>query len=144
MKKLLVLLVFSLMNLVSFSAMKDGIYYVEKSYDNEWKSFVKITVKNDKIIGAQYDRKNSEGVLLSLDQKENDKAKAKYGLSFRETSFLLTRGLVSAQKVEPNEIVKDSSSLDEFFISYFLTPSDIIEPEKGCSSEQPFLVIWVV
>ena len=114
MKKLLVLLVFSLMNLVSFSAMKDGIYYVEKSYDSEWKSFVKITVKNDKIIGAQYDRKNSEGVLLSLDQKENDKAKAKYGLSFRETSFLLTRGLVSAQKVEPNEIVKDSSSLDEF------------------------------
>ena len=114
MKKLLVLLVFSLMNLVSFSAMKDGIYYVEKSYDNEWKSFVKITVKNDKIIGAQYDRKNSEGVLLSLDQKENDKAKAKYGLSFRETSFLLTRGLVSAQKVEPNEIVKDSSSFDEF------------------------------
>jgi major membrane immunogen (membrane-anchored lipoprotein) len=71
-------------------------------------------VKNDKIIGAQYDRKNSEGVLLSLDQKENDKAKAKYGSSFRETSFLLTRGLVSAQKVEPNEIVKDSSSLDEF------------------------------
>ena len=114
MKKLLVLLVFSLMNLVSFSAMKDGIYYVEKSYDNEWKSFVKVIVKNDKIIGAQYDRKNSEGVLLSLDQKENDKAKAKYGLSFRETSFLLTRGLVSAQKVEPNEIVKDSSSLDEF------------------------------
>ena len=114
MKKLLVLLVFSLMNLVSFSAMKDGIYYVEKSYDNEWKSFVKITVKNDKIIGAQYDCKNSEGVLLSLDQKENDKAKAKYGSSFRETSFLLTRGLVSAQKVEPNETVKDSSSLDEF------------------------------
>ena len=114
MKKLLVLLVFSLMNLVSFSAMKDGIYYVEKSYDNEWKSFVKITVKNDKIIGAQYDRKNSDGVLLSLDQKENDKAKAKYGSSFRETSFLLTRGLVSAQKVEPNETVKDSSSLDEF------------------------------
>ena len=34
--------------------MKDGIYYVEKTYDNEWKSFVKITVKNDKIIGAQY------------------------------------------------------------------------------------------
>jgi major membrane immunogen (membrane-anchored lipoprotein) len=114
MKKLLVLLVFSLMNLVSFSAMKDGIYYVEKSYDNEWKSFVKVIVKNDKIIGAQYDRKNSEGVLLSLDQKENDKAKAKYGSSFRETSFLLTRGLVSAQKVEPNETVKDSSSLDEF------------------------------
>ena len=113
MKKLLVLLVFSLMNLVSFSAMKDGIYYVEKSYDNEWKSFVKITVKNDKIIGAQYDRKNSEGVLLSLDQKENDKAKAKYGLSFREMSFLLTRGLVSVQKVEPNETVKDSSSFDE-------------------------------
>ena len=38
------------MNLISFSAMKDGIYYVEKNYDNEWKSFVKITVKNDKII----------------------------------------------------------------------------------------------
>ena len=114
MKKLLVLLVFSLMNLVSFSAMKDGIYYVEKSYDNEWKSFVKITVKNDKIIGAQYDRKNSEGVLLSLDQKENDKAKAKYGSSFREMSFLLTRGLVSVQKVEPNETVKDSSSFHEF------------------------------
>ena len=71
MKKLLVFLVFCLMNLVSFSAMKDGIYYVEKEYDNEWTSFVKITVKNDKIIGAQYDRKNSEGVLLSFDQKEN-------------------------------------------------------------------------
>ena len=74
MKKLLVFLVFCLMNLVSFSAMKDGIYYVEKEYDNEWTSFVKITVKNDKIIGAQYDRKNSEGVLLSFDQKENDKS----------------------------------------------------------------------
>ena len=114
MKKILILVIFSLMNLISFSAMKDGIYYVEKNYDNEWKSFVKITVKNDKIIGAQYDRKNSEGILLSLDQKENDKAKAKYGSSFREMSFLLTRGLVSVQKVESNETVKDSNSLDEF------------------------------
>ena len=114
MKKLLVLLVFSLMNLVSFSAMKDGIYYVEKSYDSEWKSFVKITVKNDKVIGAQYDRKNREGVLMSLDQKENDKAKAKYGLTFRDMSFLLTRSVVSAQKVESNATVKDSGSVDEF------------------------------
>ena len=97
MKKLLVLLVFSLMNLVSFSAMKDGIYYVEKSYDSEWKSFVKITVKNDKVIGAQYDRKNSECVLMSLDQKENDKAKAKYGLTFRDMSFLLTKCCLSSK-----------------------------------------------
>ena len=29
-------------------------------------------------------------------------------------SFLLTRGLVSVQKVESNETVKDSSSFDEF------------------------------
>ena len=94
--------------------MKDGIYYVEKTYDNEWKSFVKITVKNDKIIGAQYDRKSSDGILLSLDQKENDKAKIKYGLTFRDMSFTLTRGLVSNQKVEVNETVKDSNSLDEF------------------------------
>lgn len=50
--------------------------------------------------------KNSEGILLSLIKKENDKEKAKYGLSFREMSFLLTRGLVSVQKVESNETVK--------------------------------------
>ena len=113
MKKLLVFLVFCLMNLVSFSAMKDGIYYVEKDYDNEWKSFVKITVKNDKIIGVQYDRKNSEGVLLSFDQKENDKLKSKYGLSFRDMSFSLTRSLVSSQKIEGNDI-KDPKVMEEF------------------------------
>ncbi len=113
MKKLLVFLVFCLMNLVSFSAMKDGIYYVEKEYDNEWTSFVKITVKNDKIIGAQYDRKNSEGVLLSFDQKENDKSKSKYGLTFRDMSFSLTRSLVSNQKIEVND-VKDPKVIEEF------------------------------
>lgn len=113
MKKLLVFLVFCLMNLVSFSAMKDGIYYVEKEYDNEWTSFVKITVKNDKIIGAQYDRKNSEGVLLSFDQKENDKSKSKYGLTFRDMSFSLTRSLVSNQKIEGND-VKDPKVIEEF------------------------------
>ena len=61
-----------LMVCLGFSAKKDGIYYVEKSGDNGWTSFVKLTIKSDKIIGAQYDRKNSAGELLSINQNENE------------------------------------------------------------------------
>ena len=96
MKKLIFMMMFLLSSL-GFSSMKDGIYYVEKSSVTGWTSFVKLTIKNERIIGAQYDRKSATGELLSLNEKENEKYKKEFGESFRETSFNMTRTLVSSQ-----------------------------------------------
>ena len=65
MKKLLFVLMF-LLNVLGFSAMKNGIYSVEKKYDGNWTSLVKLTVKDGKIIGAEYDRKNLKGEFFSM------------------------------------------------------------------------------
>ncbi len=114
MKKRLLLATFLLAAVINFANLKDGIYYVEKSYDNNWNSFVRITVKNDKIIGAQYDRKNKDGELLSLNQKENDKYKGKYGSSFRDVTLSITRSFVTTQNINTLEKTTDSSATNEF------------------------------
>ena len=91
-----------LLNVLGFSAMKNGIYSVEKKYDGNWTSFVKLTVKGGKIIGVQYDRKNQKGELFSLSQN-----------SFRDASLEISRSLVSSQNV--NSITgKDSKAVSEF------------------------------
>ena len=63
MKKLLFALML-FVNILGFSALKNGIYSVEKRYDGNWTSFVKITVKDVKIICDQYYRKNQRGELF--------------------------------------------------------------------------------
>ena len=113
MKKIILLLMF-LMSIMTFSALKDGLYYVEKNHDGNWKAFAKLTVKGSRIIGVQYDRKNSSGELMTVDQKENEKYKSRFGESFRETSFSMTRSLVSSQDVNSVGGVKDSGALSEF------------------------------
>ena len=101
MKKLLFISMF-LLNILSFSAMKNGIYSVDKKYDSNWTSFVKLTVKDGKIIGVQYDRKNQKGELLSLSQN-----------SFRDVSLEISRNLVNSQN--PNSVTgSDGKALSEF------------------------------
>jgi len=106
----LLLLIF----LYKLTKSQDGIYYVEKNHDGNWKAFAKLTVKGSRIIGVQYDRKNSSGELMTVDQKENEKYKSRFGESFRETSFSMTRSLVSSQDVNSVGGVKDSGALSEF------------------------------
>ena len=113
MKKIIMLLMF-LVGALTFSALQDGIYYVEKANGGNWKAFAKITVKGNKIIGAQYDRKNGTGELLSIDQKENEKYKSKFGESFSDSSFSMTRTLVSTQDINSVSGVKNSEALSEF------------------------------
>lgn len=101
MKKLLFTLML-LLNVLGFSAMKNGIYSVEKKYDGNWNSFVRLTIKDGKIIGAQYDRKNQKGELFSMSQH-----------SFRDVSLEISRSLVNTQNV--NSVTgKDSKALSEF------------------------------
>ena len=101
MKKLLFISMF-LLNILSFSAMKNGIYSVEKKYDGNWNSFVKLTINDGKIIGAQYDRKNQKGELFSMSQS-----------SFRDISLEISRSLISSQNV--NSVTgKDAKALSEF------------------------------
>lgn len=101
MKKLLFTLML-LLNVLGFSAMKNGIYSVEKKYDDNWNSFVRLTIKDGKIIGAQYDRKNQKGELFSMIQH-----------SFRDVSLEISRSLVNTQNV--NSVTgKDSKALSEF------------------------------
>ena len=113
MKKILLAMIL-FVNLVSFGAIKDGIYSVEKSFTSNWKSFAKITVKEGKIIGVQYDKKDDNGELLSINTVENDKYKTKFGESFRDRSFKMTRKYLSTQNVDQIEEVKDKESLSEF------------------------------
>ena len=91
-----------LLNVLGFSAMKNGIYSVEKKYDSNWNSFVKLTIKDGKIIGAQYDRKNQKGELFSMSQN-----------SFRDISLEISRSLVSTQNVNSVE-GKDARAVSEF------------------------------
>jgi len=70
MKKILFALML-FVNILGFSALKNGIYSVEKKHDGNWTSFVKLTVKDGKIIGAQYDRKNQKGELFSMNQNSS-------------------------------------------------------------------------
>ena len=101
MKKILFILTF-LINVLSFSALKNGIYSVEKKYDGNWSSFVKLTIKDGKIIGAQYDRRNQNGELFSMSQS-----------SFRDVSLEISRNLVNTQNV--NSVTgKDAKALSEF------------------------------
>ena len=101
MKKLLFVLMF-LLNVLGFSAMKNGIYSVEKKYDGNWTSFVKLTVKDGKIIGAQYDRKNQKGELLSMNQN-----------SFRYIALEISRNLINSQNVS-SVTGKDAAAVSEF------------------------------
>ncbi|ERL04408.1 MULTISPECIES: hypothetical protein [unclassified Leptotrichia] len=101
MKKLLFVLMF-LLNVLGFSAMKNGIYSVEKKHDGNWTSFVKLTVKDGKIIGAQYDRKNQKGELLSMNQN-----------SFRDIALEISRNLINSQNVS-SVTGKDATAVSEF------------------------------
>ena len=101
MKKVLFVLMF-LLNVLGFSAMKNGIYSVEKKYDGNWTSFVKLTVKDGKIIGAQYDRKNQKGELLSMNQN-----------SFRDIALEISRNLINSQNVS-SVTGKDAAAVSEF------------------------------
>ena len=101
MKKLLFTLML-LLNVLGFSAMKNGIYSVEKKYDGNWTSFVKLTVKDGKIIGAQYDRKNQKGELFSMNQN-----------SFRDVALEISRNLVNSQNVSSIK-GKDAKAVSEF------------------------------
>ena len=101
MKKFLVILIF-LLNILGFSALKNGIYSVEKKYDGNWKSFVKLTVRDGKIIGAQYDRKNSKGELFSMNQS-----------SFRDMALEISRSLINSQNVS-SVSGKDAKAVSEF------------------------------
>ena len=101
MKKFLFILMF-LLNVLGFSAMKNGIYSVEKKYDGNWTSFVKLTVKDGKIIGAQYDRKNQKGELLSMNQN-----------SFRDIALEISRNLINSQNVS-SVTGKDATAVSEF------------------------------
>ena len=101
MKKLLFVLMF-LLNVLGFSAMKNGIYSVEKKHDGNWTSFVKLSVKDGKIIGAQYDRKNQKGELLSMNQN-----------SFRDIALEISRNLINSQDVS-SVTGKDAAAVSEF------------------------------
>lgn len=104
MKKVISVL-FLVMGLFSLAALKDGSYSVEGSASGGWKPFVKITVKNEKIINVQYDRKNSQGQLLSMDEA---------GKTFREGAFALTRSLKNTQNVNTIEDIKNPELTNEF------------------------------
>ncbi len=101
MKKFLVILMF-LLNALGFSALKNGIYSVEKRYDGNWNSFVKLTVRDGKIIGAQYDRKNQNGELFSMSQN-----------SFRDIALEISRSLINSQSVS-SVTGKDAKAVSEF------------------------------
>ena len=102
MKKL-VFIFMMFVSIFSFAEMKDGTYSAEKNYDSEWKSIVKITVKRDKIIGAQFDRQNKNGQSLSLNKDD-----------FRDSALNSSRELVSSQNV--NDVIPEFREIVKFLI----------------------------
>jgi pheromone cAD1 o protein len=87
MKKLIFfILLFT--SILAFSELKDGTYSVEKQDDTNYATFVKLIVKNNKVIGVQYDKKNSQGKLYSMDNP-----------TFRDQSLATSRKFVSTQDI---------------------------------------------
>ncbi len=105
MKKVIKIILFLMISIFSLAALKDGSYYVEGRSVAGWQPFLKLTVKNEKIIGAQYDRKNAQGQLLSID---------KSGISFRDASFALSRSLIKTQDANTIEDSKIPEVTREF------------------------------
>ena len=108
MKKVIRIILFLMISIFSLAALKDGSYYVEGRAVSGWQPFLKLTVKNEKIIGAQYDRKNAQGQLISIDQGNNDSS------SFRDASFALSRSLIKTQDVNTIEESKVPELTREF------------------------------
>lgn len=101
MKKIIFILMIVFSSL-GFSALKDGIYSAEKSYGGNWKSFARITVKGERIIGAQFDRKGNSGEMQSLSNAE-----------LRDAFIEMARNLTSSQ--DTNGISgKDAKAVSEF------------------------------
>lgn len=131
MKKILILFLF--ITSFSFSAMKDGIYYAEKRFDNNWTSFIKMTVKNEKIIGIVYDRKNNNtGGLLSINQSENNRIKQENGENFKDISLKLSRTMVNTQNIQELKTINNSAIKQDFvnILNYLLEKA-----EKGETGE---------
>ena len=103
MRKVVSVLLFLVIGFFSLAAMKDGSYSVEGRASGGWQPFMKMTIKNEKIINVQYDRKNSQGQLLSMDDK-----------NFRDGSFALSRSLKSTQNVNTIENISNSELTNEF------------------------------
>lgn len=88
MKKLIVfILLFT--SILTFSELKDGTYSVKKKYDGNYTTFVKLIVKKNKVIGVQYDKKNSQGKLYSIDNP-----------SFRDQSLAISRKFINTQSTK--------------------------------------------
>ena len=103
MKKIIRIVLFLIISIFSLAALKDGSYCVEGKFVDGWQPFLKLIVKNEKIIGAQYDRKNAQSQIFSIDQSGNESFKDKNGISFRDVSFSLTRSLIKTQDVNAIE-----------------------------------------
>ena len=114
MKKFIRVVLFLIIGVFSLAALKDGSYYVESKSIGGWQPFLKLTIKNEKIIGVQYDRKDSQGQLLSIDQSNNDSFKSKNGTSFRDASFALSRSLIKSQDINTIEDIKIPELTNEF------------------------------
>lgn len=101
MKKIVFILMIIFSSL-GFSALKDGIYSAEKSYGGAWKSFARITVKGERIIGAQFDRKGSSGEMQSMSN-----------LELRDAFIEMSRTLISSQDADGIS-GKDAKAVSDF------------------------------
>lgn len=101
MKKIIFILMIIFSSL-GFSALKDGIYSAEKSYGGSWKSFARITVKGERIIGAQFDRKGGSGEMQSMSDAE-----------LRDVFIEMSRSLTSSQNIDGIS-GKDAKAVKEF------------------------------
>lgn len=101
MKKIIFILTMVFSSL-GFSALKDGIYSAEKSYGGDWKSFARITVKGERIIGAQFDRKGSSGEMQSMSNSK-----------LRDAFIEMSRTLISSQDADGIS-GKDAKAVSDF------------------------------
>jgi len=101
MKKIIFILTMVFSSL-GFSALKDGIYSAEKSYGGDWKSFARITVKGERIIGAQFDRKGSSSEMQSMSNSE-----------LRDAFIEMSRTLISSQDADGIS-GKDAKAVSDF------------------------------
>lgn len=114
MKKYLLLILLCTVFLISGcggrSKMKDGFYTAEMSgYDHGWKEYLCIMVKNDTIVYAEFNAKNSSGYIKAWDNAYMQDMKAGTGTYPNEYTRGYVSQLIEAQTPEGVDTVTGAS-----------------------------------
>lgn len=117
----------------SGTKMKDGFYTAQMSeYSHGWKEYLCIMVKNDKIVYAEFNAKDSSGYIKAWDNSYMENMAAVTGTYPNEYTREYVSRLLEAQSPDGIDAVSGASSSGSNFLK--LSKAVVEQAKKGDSS----------